>query len=410
MPVDRCQRSSGITALPNEAAAEQAIRQALQKKEDFNFTEVPLNKVIDSLREKMKVEIMLDRKALDDAGIQPDAPVTFSCHGISVRSAMGLIFRDLGLTWITRDEVLLVTTPEVAESQDMMQTRVYAVQDLIAPRPSYQFEGMCVPGVSSSGFPQASFPSSTVGDGQARGMGIDGMGGGRNGRGGNGYGRHGRGWNGRHGHGWNGRRLYEHGEYPQLGAQPANASGTPAKKGQASTPGKAAGGREKEPQASSPAAAGHARRGEGAHWSAGRKRPRAASSHPSLSINALIDVITSVIRPDSWASAGGPAPDPVPAAGTLVITQTEQVHQQIERLLDSLRASTPGLRVVTILRHLAYARSEQLNQLFDSKSKEGGIDRKALEELAAKAPGYVVRSRASADRLCISLPRRVARQ
>jgi hypothetical protein len=31
---------------------------------------------------------------------------------------------------------------------------------------------------------------------------------------------------------------------------------------------------------------------------------------------------------------------------------------------------------------------KQLNQLFDSKSKEGGIDRKALEELAAKAPGF----------------------
>ena len=61
--------------------------------------------------------------------IFPDTPITKSLKGLSLRSALNLVLRDLSLTWIIRDEVLLITTPKEAESN--LTTKVYDVYDLV---------------------------------------------------------------------------------------------------------------------------------------------------------------------------------------------------------------------------------------------------------------------------------------
>ncbi len=54
--------------------------------------------------------------------------------------------------------------------------------------------------------------------------------------------------------------------------------------------------------------------------------------------DSLIDLIIATIRPDSWDDVGGPwAIDALDNAGSLVISQTQIVHRQVERLLTSLR-------------------------------------------------------------------------
>jgi hypothetical protein len=54
--------------------------------------------------------------------------------------------------------------------------------------------------------------------------------------------------------------------------------------------------------------------------------------------DALIELITTTIKPDSWDDVGGPgAVDQLDNAGCLVISQTLTNHRQIERLLLSLR-------------------------------------------------------------------------
>jgi hypothetical protein len=54
--------------------------------------------------------------------------------------------------------------------------------------------------------------------------------------------------------------------------------------------------------------------------------------------NSLIELITTTIKPDSWDDVGGPgAFDQFHNAGVLVVSQTQSVHRQIERLLSSLR-------------------------------------------------------------------------
>ena len=49
--------------------------------------------------------------------------------GISGRAALNHVLRPLDVTWVLQDEVLLITTPEQAES--VLQTKVYDVTDLV---------------------------------------------------------------------------------------------------------------------------------------------------------------------------------------------------------------------------------------------------------------------------------------
>ena len=98
----------------------------------MEFIETPLSDVIDFLKDHHHIEIQLDNKALSDVGIGSDTPVTKNLKGISLRSALNLLLRDLNLTWTIQNEVLLITTPEEAENQ--LITKVYDVSDLVVCR------------------------------------------------------------------------------------------------------------------------------------------------------------------------------------------------------------------------------------------------------------------------------------
>lgn len=59
---------------------------------------------------------------------------------------------------------------------------------------------------------------------------------------------------------------------------------------------------------------------------------------PAADFDTLINLITSTIAPDSWEPAGGFANiEPFPTNLSLVISQTEMVHEQIANLLEQLR-------------------------------------------------------------------------
>ncbi len=111
-----------------DVAAEQAIAAALDSVADVAFEETPLADVVAHLHASTQVPIMLDRRALDDVGMGSDTPVTFALRGVSLRSLLRLMLHDLDLTWMVRDQALVVTTREVAERN--LATRVYAVADL----------------------------------------------------------------------------------------------------------------------------------------------------------------------------------------------------------------------------------------------------------------------------------------
>jgi hypothetical protein len=116
------------------SAGEAKINQALKETTSIEFQNEPLADVIDYLKAKHGIEIQLDNQALTDAAIGPSAPVTRSAKGIRLRSALRLLLDDLGLTWVVRDDVLMITTKERADTE--LTTRVYDVADLVLPIPN----------------------------------------------------------------------------------------------------------------------------------------------------------------------------------------------------------------------------------------------------------------------------------
>ncbi|MCG2684963.1 MAG: hypothetical protein L6306_15270 [Planctomycetales bacterium] len=126
--------------LAKRGTAEKKIDDALKSTTQLEFIETPLQDVIDYLKDMHKIEIQIDTRALGDVGIGTDTPVTKNLKGVSLRSALRLMLRELGLTYMIQDEVLLITTPEEAETR--LSTKVYPVADLVLPIPPPMMGGM----------------------------------------------------------------------------------------------------------------------------------------------------------------------------------------------------------------------------------------------------------------------------
>jgi hypothetical protein len=99
---------------------EASIRAALDQNTDVKFTEKPFYRVFDDLKQRHAIEIQLDLRALDDASIPIDTPVTKSIKGVTLRSALNLLLNDLDLTYVIQNGVLMVTT--TAEAQKLQST------------------------------------------------------------------------------------------------------------------------------------------------------------------------------------------------------------------------------------------------------------------------------------------------
>jgi hypothetical protein len=96
----------------------------------LDFVETPLEQVVNQLQDQYGISIQLDVLALQDAGLNPQEPVTVSVHNISLKSALRLMLQPHHLTHIVQDEVLKITTPEQAET--CLVTCVYDVRDWLS--------------------------------------------------------------------------------------------------------------------------------------------------------------------------------------------------------------------------------------------------------------------------------------
>jgi hypothetical protein len=117
----------------NESASDQRakITAALNSETQIDFHEAPLCDVVSFIRSSHDIPVVLDARAMDDVGLSADVPVTVALKGVSLRSALRLMLRDLELTYVVADGVLQFTTYEAAESQ--LLQHVYPVDDLADP-------------------------------------------------------------------------------------------------------------------------------------------------------------------------------------------------------------------------------------------------------------------------------------
>src|SRR5207244_12994854 len=106
-----------------------AIFRRLNKLISPTFKESHLQDVIEYLQTLIGQTIVLDPRAMEEAGITYDTPVTLKLKNVAVRTVLKKVVRDLGLTYVIKDEVIEVITHEKAKS--MMSVRVYSVADLV---------------------------------------------------------------------------------------------------------------------------------------------------------------------------------------------------------------------------------------------------------------------------------------
>ena len=262
---------------------EQAIQRALRKKVPVQFDGAPLSEVIDTLGRLTGVNMFIDVEGLSAEGVSSDTPVTMNLsQEISLKSVLNLVLGQHRLGYTIQDEVLRITS-EQASAGDVFR-KVYYVGDLVIPIPNF------VPGYNSGMAGALAQAHAALGYGPG---------------------------------GW---------------AQNRNGGRTPLI---------VANNQQGEAQnTSSGLQHGLAQLNGGTSLTSLPGMPGAPAPPPASGLGgaagadfqSLINLITSTVSPNSWDEVGGPgAVESFNGNLSLVISNTQEVHDQIADLLDQLR-------------------------------------------------------------------------
>jgi general secretion pathway protein D len=254
------------------------IEQRLKTPVSLQFENAPLSKVVEYLGKLAQINVHLDQQGLAEEGATTDTPVTIKLeHEISLKSALNLILQPLHLNYVVKDEVLKITSEQMRDGE--LYTEVYNVADLVIPIPNFIANpNMGIPGALKQ----------AVAD--MNGSGFNPMG---------------------------------------MSASPLSVVASAMKSG-------ALGDRAVLAQSSSggkppvvPNSNGNMPSGVG---------PGGLGGGAQADFDALIELITSTIKPTTWDSVGGPGSiAPFETNLSIVVSQTQDVHEEIVDLLEQLR-------------------------------------------------------------------------
>jgi type II secretory pathway component GspD/PulD (secretin) len=139
-------RQSLDTILSRKTPGMLEVERRLLTPVNINFKDVPLRGALDDLKQTYNLNVVFDENAVRNAPISLDRPVTLQLQGLSLKTALDLLLRNLNLTYVVKDGYVDITTKENAKGQ--LVRRVYQVWDLVIPSPN------------SAGAPQAGQPQS----------------------------------------------------------------------------------------------------------------------------------------------------------------------------------------------------------------------------------------------------------
>ena len=271
-------RRSGIERRTHLSESELEIQSRLRTPVEVRFNKRPLSEVMATLANLTDVNIFLDPEGLVAEGVTSNEPITINLTGrpISLKSALDLILAPLNLSYVIQSEVLKITSEQMRESQVFQE--VYYVADLVVPIPNFNPS-------HNFGVPAAMSPQ---------------------------HGAHGRG--------------FVPGFAQEAPVTPVSYSGpegmptdsaimAQAMAGGVPMPGHGGGSRV-------PVVLGGAGLGGAAQ----------------ADFDSLIELIQTTIAPNSWEEVGGPgAIQEFEGTLSLVVSQTQDVHDQIADLLEQLR-------------------------------------------------------------------------
>jgi hypothetical protein len=121
-------RCVGDAASPAVSKIERVLGRPLASP-GLDFVDTPLEEVVSALQDAHGIPIKLDRPAMDEMAMDPSEPVTISLNNVSLRSALRLMLEQLQLTYMIRDEVLMITTRDAAQKR--LTTCVYDVRGIV---------------------------------------------------------------------------------------------------------------------------------------------------------------------------------------------------------------------------------------------------------------------------------------
>ena len=105
-----------------DRSAAEAIRKALDKSGNFEFTAVNLSGVMNTLSEQYKINIVLDRAVIQQMGFEPDGmTVELKMKEGKLRNALRGIVSQYNLTFAIVGDSLIITTEEVAVYRQLKQ-------------------------------------------------------------------------------------------------------------------------------------------------------------------------------------------------------------------------------------------------------------------------------------------------
>jgi general secretion pathway protein D len=252
------------------------IERKLKTPVSANFRDRPLAEVLDQLGKLADVNIHLDPKGLTEEGISSDSPVTIDLReAISLKSALNLILEPLHLSYVIKDEVLKITSEQMRDGE--VYTTTYSVADLVIPIPNF---------VPNSRMGLAGALADSLGN---AGMGTQGP-------------------------------LSSNAVVASNDGSNASGVINPAVLAQM----QGTGGR---PATGMPAMQG-----------GGIGGPGGMGGGVQADFDSLIELITNTVSPTTWDEVGGPGTiSPFETNLSLVVSQTQEVHDQIRDLLEQLR-------------------------------------------------------------------------
>lgn len=106
---------------------DQRTRLALKEPTNVEFTETPLNIVLDILSEKHGVQNYIDKRSIIDVNISQQEPVTLDLEDVPLDMVLDLMLRELRLGYRVRNGVIVVASEEDLHSRT--EVRVYRVPD-----------------------------------------------------------------------------------------------------------------------------------------------------------------------------------------------------------------------------------------------------------------------------------------
>lgn len=271
-------RRKGMMEQQRLSPVEQEIYKSLSKQVEVRFVNRPLTEVLATLSKMTGINIHPDETALHSEGITSDTPVTIDLEQpISLRSALNLILGPMRLSYVIRDEVLKVTSEQTRDSDTY--NKVYYVADLVVPIPNFvPSYNLGLPGAIREAMSGGSFGAF------ARGAPL----------------------------------TVAANEQQNLSPQVTSpVADTVLAQQVLNLPGISPGARPTQTMGPGPGGLG---------------------GGVIADFDTLIELITTTIEPDSWDEVGGPGTiAEFPTNLSLVISQTQEIHEKISDLLEQLR-------------------------------------------------------------------------